>query len=164
MNNFTNNSTAPGTTVAPRIVAIGASAGALHALSLFFRAASAIPSDVAFVIVVHLAPGSESHLPGLLAKDTRLPVSAIEDGATLRAGHVYVIPPKVSVVIEQDTFRLRAAVDRPAIPMPIDAFFTSLAADQHDRAIGIVLTGANADGSAGLRAIKAEGGMVMAQT
>src|SRR5471032_594940 len=84
---------------APRIVAIGASAGGLHALSLFFRAASVIPDDVAFVIVVHLAPGSESHLPELLAKDTQLPVSVIEDGAMLRSGHVYVIPPKVSVVI-----------------------------------------------------------------
>lgn len=164
MNDSNKTSTAQGLAIAPRIVAIGASAGGLHALSLFFRAASEIPADVAFVVVVHLAPGSESHLPGLLAKDTRLPVSAIEDGATLRAGHVYVIPPKVSVVIEQGTFRLRAAVGRPAIPMPIDAFFTSLAADQHDRAIGVVLTGANADGSAGLRAIKAEGGMVMAQT
>jgi two-component system CheB/CheR fusion protein len=116
------------------------------------------------VIVVHLAPGFESHMPGLLAKDTPLPVSAIEDGAILRAGHVYVIPPAVSVVIERGVFRLQPTVDRPAIPMPIDAFFMSLAANQHDRAIGIVLTGANADGSAGLRAIKAEGGMVMAQT
>ena len=70
MNDSNNTSTAPGPAVAPRIVAIGASAGALHALSLFFRAASAIPNDVAFVIVVHLAPGSESHLPELLAKDT----------------------------------------------------------------------------------------------
>jgi len=164
MNESNNTSAAPGLPLAPRIVAIGASAGALHALSLFFRAASAIPSDVAFVIVVHLAPGFESHLPGLLAKDTPLPVSAIEDGAILRAGHVYVIPPKVSVVMERDTFRLRPAVDRPAIPMPIDAFFMSLAADQRERAIGIVLTGANADGSAGLRAIKAGGGMAMAQT
>jgi two-component system CheB/CheR fusion protein len=164
MNDSKNTSSAPELGVAPRIVALGASAGGLHALSQFFRAASAIPGDVAFVIVVHLAPGSESHLPELLSKDTPLPVAAIEDGARLRAGHVYVIPPKVSVVIEQDRFRLRAAVDRPAIPMPIDAFFTSLAAAQHDRAIGIVLTGANADGSAGLRAIKAEGGMVMAQT
>ncbi|HZZ02985.1 CheR family methyltransferase [Paraburkholderia sp.] len=164
MNDSNNTSAAPEAAVAPRIVAIGASAGALHALSLFFRAASAIPNDVAFVIVVHLAPGAESHLPGLLAKDTPLPVSTIEDGAILRGGHVYVIPPGVSVVIKQDTFRLRVAVERPAIPMPIDEFFTSLAADQHDRAIGIVLTGANADGSAGLRAIKAEGGMVMAQT
>ncbi|MFM0698224.1 chemotaxis protein CheB [Paraburkholderia sediminicola] len=128
MNDSNSTSTAPGLAIVPRIVAIGASAGGLHALSLFFRAASAIPSDVAFVIVVHLAPGAESHLPGLLAKETPLPVSAIEDGVTLRAGHVYVIPPNVSVVIEQDVFRLRAAVDRPAIPMPIDAFFTSLAA------------------------------------
>jgi two-component system, chemotaxis family, CheB/CheR fusion protein len=69
----------------------------------------------------------------------------------------------VSVVIKRGTFRLRPGVQRPTIPMPIDEFFISLAAGQHDRAIGIVLTGANTDGSAGLRAIKAEGGMVMAQ-
>lgn len=163
MNNSTNRSTVPGLTVPPRIVAIGASAGALHALSAFFKAASAIPGDVTFVIVVHLAPGFESHLPELLATDTPLPVTAIADGVILRAGHVYVIPPKVSAFIEQGAFRLRPAVDRPAIPMPIDQFFVSLAADQHERAVGVVLTGANADGSAGVRAIKAEGGMVMAQ-
>lgn len=163
MNNFSNISTASGPAVVPRVIAIGASAGALRALSLFFRSASTIPEDVAFVVVVHLAPDFESHLPALLAKDTLWPVTTINDGAPLRAGHVYVIPPKVSVAIEQDSFRLTAAVDRPAIPMPIDAFFMSLAASQHDRAIGIVLSGANADGAAGLRAIKAAGGMVMAQ-
>jgi len=149
---------------APRIVAIGASAGGLHALSRFFQAAAPIPGDIAFVIVVHLAPGAESHLPALLAKDTTLSVSVIEDDMVVRAGHVYVIPPKVSVHIVQGAFKVHAAVERPAIPMPIDALFSSLAADQHDRAIAIVLTGANADGSAGLRDIKAEGGMVMAQT
>ncbi|MEW9585169.1 chemotaxis protein CheB [Paraburkholderia sp. DGU8] len=163
MNESLRSSLAPNPTVAPRTIAIGASAGALHALSVFFRAAPAVPDDVAFVIVVHLAPDFESHLTELLARDTHLPVLAIEDGTSVRAGHVYVIPPAVSVVIEQGMFQLQPSVDRPAIPMPIDTFFMSLAADQHDRAIGIVLTGANADGSAGLRAIKAAGGMVMAQ-
>lgn len=123
-----------------------------------------MPHDVAFVVVVHLSPDSESHLPELLARDTSLIVSMIEDGALIRAGCVYVIPPKVSVSVSQGTFKLIPAVGRPEIPMPIDRLFSSLAADQHERAIGIVLTGANADGAAGLRAIKAEGGMVMAQT
>ncbi|WP_019936775.1 CheR family methyltransferase [Bordetella sp. FB-8] len=164
MNDSNNFPPTPQGATSPRIIAIGASAGALHALSLFFRAACAIPQDVAFVVVVHLAPGAESHLPELLSKDTSFAVSAIEDGAIPRSGNVYVIPPKASVMIEQGVFRLRPAVERPAIPMPIDEFFASLAADQHDRAIGIVLTGANADGSAGLRAIKAEGGMMMVQT
>jgi two-component system CheB/CheR fusion protein len=163
MNNANNIPSTPKAATVPRIVAIGASAGALHALSLFFRAASTIPHNIAFAVVVHLAPGAESHLPELLAKDTFFAVSAIEDGETLHAGHVYVIPPNVSVVIEHGSFRLLPGVQRPTIRMPIDEFFISLAADQHDRAIGIVLTGANADGSAGLRAIKAEGGMVMAQ-
>ncbi len=123
-----------------------------------------MPCDIAFVVVVHLSPDSESHLPELLARDTSLIVSMIEDGAPVLAGCVHVIPPKVSVSISQGVFKLMPAVGRPEIPMPIDRLFSSLAADQHERAIGIVLTGANADGSAGLRAIKAEGGMVMAQT
>jgi two-component system CheB/CheR fusion protein len=84
-----------------RIVAIGASAGALDALRRFFRAASSAPDNVAYVILVHLAPDFESHLPALLAHDTPLPVSAVEDGIAPRAGHVYVIPPAATVVIEQ---------------------------------------------------------------
>nr|WKF61265.1 Autoinducer 2 sensor kinase/phosphatase LuxQ [Paraburkholderia busanensis] len=163
MNTFTDLRPGSDTVVAPRIVAIGASAGALRALSRFFTAASAIPDGIAFVIVVHLAPEAESHFPELLGKDTSLPVVAIKHGALVRPGHVYVIPPKVSVTIEQDSFRLQEVPDRPAIPMPIDAFFMSLASNQRERAVGIVLTGANADGSVGVGAIKAAGGMVMAQ-
>ncbi|MFC0572735.1 CheR family methyltransferase [Paraburkholderia solisilvae] len=149
--------------MAARIVAIGGSAGALHALAQFFAAASEVPHNVAFVVVVHLSPDSESHLAELLAGATSFAVSAIEDNAPIVGAHVYVIPPKVSVTVSQGVFKLTPAVGRPEVPMPIDRLFASLAADQHERAIGIVLTGANADGSAGLRAIKAEGGMVMAQ-
>jgi two-component system CheB/CheR fusion protein len=148
---------------AARVVAIGSSAGSLHALGQFFASATGTWSDTAFVVVVHLPPDFESHLAELLAQSTSLAVSAIEDNAPIRGGHVYVIPPKVSVSVLHGAFRLAPAVERPEIPMPIDCLFASLAADQHERAIGIVLTGANADGSAGLRAIKAEGGMVMAQ-
>ncbi|MFL9946249.1 chemotaxis protein CheB [Paraburkholderia agricolaris] len=147
----------------PRIVGIGASAGGLKALGLFFRTACAMSKDTAFVVVVHLAPDAESHLPELLARETQFPVSVIEDAGLIQGGHIYVIPPKVSVTLSHGAFKLAPAAGRPEIPMPIDRLFVSLAADQHDRAIGIVLTGANADGAAGLRAIKAEGGMVMAQ-
>ncbi|GAB6851467.1 CheR family methyltransferase [Paraburkholderia kururiensis] len=148
---------------ASRIVAIGGSAGALQALGRFFRAASVIRPDIAFVVVVHLAPDAESHLAELLARATPLVVSVIEDGAPIMGGHVYVISPKFSVSVFHGLFRLSPAVGRPEIPMPVDHLFKSLATDQHERAIGIVLTGANADGAAGLRLIKAEGGMVMAQ-
>ncbi|MFP3644501.1 chemotaxis protein CheB [Paraburkholderia sp. SIMBA_054] len=148
---------------ATHFVAIGSSAGSLHALGQFFATASGAWSNTAFVVVVHLPPDSDSHLAELLAQSTSLAVSAIEDNAPILGGHVYVIPPKVSVTVARGAFRLAPAVSRPEIPMPIDRLFASLAADQHERAIGIVLTGANADGSAGLRAIKAEGGMVMAQ-
>jgi len=161
------NATPPSPASAPlrasRIVAIGASAGALQALGRFFRAATAIPPDIAFVVVVHLAPDADSHLAELLARATPLVVSVIDDGAPIMGGHVYVIPPKFSVSVFHGLFRLSPTVGRPEIPMPVDRLFKSLATDQHERAIGIVLTGANADGSAGLRLIKAEGGMVMAQ-
>jgi two-component system CheB/CheR fusion protein len=146
-----------------RIVAIGASAGALPVLGEFFRAASRIPTDMAFVVVVHLSPDSESHLPELLSKETALKVLVIEGGMPIEAGCVYVIAPKVLATVASGLFHLAPAVGRPEIPMPTDRLFASLAADQRERVIGIVLTGANADGATGLRAIKAEGGMVMAQ-
>jgi two-component system CheB/CheR fusion protein len=146
-----------------RIVAIGASAGALPVLGQFFRAASRIPKDIAFVVVVHLSPDSESHLPELLSKETALKVAVIEEAMPIQAGCVYVTPPKALTTVAGGVFHLAPAVGRPEIPMPIDRLFASLAADQRERAIGIVLTGPNADGATGLRAIKAEGGMVMAQ-
>ncbi len=127
---------------ASRIVAIGGSAGALQALGRFFRAASVIRPDIAFVVVVHLAPDAESHLAELLARATPLVVSVIEDGAPIMGGHVYVISPKFSVSVFHGLFRLSPAVGRPEIPMPVDHLFKSLATDQHERAIGIVLTGA----------------------
>jgi two-component system CheB/CheR fusion protein len=153
----------PSAPIPPRIVAIGGSAGALSALSKFFQASFAPPQDVVFVIVVHLSPDSPSHLADILSKDTTLPVSVIQDGGQLKAGHVYVIASGTSVEVIDGKFKLRRAAERPAVPMPIDLFFNSLAQAQGARAIAIVLTGANADGSAGVRAIKAQGGMVMAQ-
>jgi len=148
----------------PDIVAIGSSAGALPALKAFFRAFEAIRHEIAFVVVVHLPPDSHSNFPELLGMDTELAVSAIENGMRLRARHIYVIAPGTRVEIVEGAFVTHPAVERPAIPMPIDFLFRSLAKDQGERAIGIVLTGANADGSAGVKAIKAQGGMVMAQT
>jgi len=87
------NATPPSPASAPlrasRIVAIGASAGALQALGRFFRAATAIPPDIAFVVVVHLAPDADSHLAELLARATPLVVSVIDDGAPIMGGHVW---------------------------------------------------------------------------
>jgi chemotaxis response regulator CheB len=82
-----------------RVIAIGGSAGALHALSHFFRAASGVPADTAFVVVVHLSPDSESHLAELLARTTLFSVATIADNTPILGGHVYVIPPKVSVTV-----------------------------------------------------------------
>ncbi len=112
-----NDSSSPPATqtqpLAARIVAIGASAGALDALTRFFGAASGLPRGTAFVVVVHLPPDSESHLAELLGKASSFSVSAIEDNAPILANHVYVIPPKVSVTVSHGQFRLAPAVVRP---------------------------------------------------
>src|SRR6516225_3159883 len=146
------------------IVGIGASAGGLAAFEAFF---SGLPADtdpgLAFVIVQHLAPDHKSILTDLIRRYTRLQVYEVEDGMVVRPNCAYIIPPG------RDMACLRGALNllQPSAPrgqrLPIDFFFRSLAQDQEERAIGIVLSGTGSDGSLGVRAIKGEGGMVMAQ-
>ncbi len=146
------------------IVGIGASAGGLAAFEAFF---SGMPADtdpgMAFVLVQHLAPDHKSILAELVKRYTRMQVFEIEDGDTLAPNCVYIIPPARDLALLNGTLQLF----EPGMPrgqrLPIDFFFRSLAADLHERAIGIVLSGTGSDGSLGVRAIKSEGGMVMAQ-
>ena len=142
------------------VVGLGGSAGSLHAFERFF---TGLPrnSPMAFVVVSHLDPGLPSLLPDVLQRCTILPVMAITDGLALQADHVYVAPPGFSVAISNGTLLLEA-LER-AQGMVIDAFFTSLAADQRERAVGVVLSGMGSDGVQGLRAIKASGGLALAQ-
>jgi two-component system, chemotaxis family, CheB/CheR fusion protein len=145
-----------------RYVAIGASAGGLDALKRFFAAMPAHPG-LAFVIVVHLAPHHASLLAEILANSTSMPVAQAREGDRVEAQHVYVIPPNHFLRIEGGVLHLEPTVSRPAVPMPIDYFMRSLAADQQGAAIGIVLTGADHDGTLGLKEIKAANGFTMAQ-
>jgi two-component system CheB/CheR fusion protein len=146
------------------IVGIGASAGALPAFEAFF---SGIPADaepgMAFVLVQHLAPDHKSILVDLIKKFTKLQVYQAEDGMVVRPNCVYVIPPNRDMALMNGSLQLL----EPSLPggrrLPIDFFFRSLAQDQHDQAIGIVLSGTGSDGTLGVRTIKGEGGMVMAQ-
>jgi chemotaxis methyl-accepting protein methylase/signal transduction histidine kinase len=117
----------------------------------------------AFVVVVHLDPTHESLMAELLSKSTTLNVQQARDRQPLEADHVYVIPPSRSLTIDQGLIRLREAADRRELRGAIDNFLRSLAADQHDRAIAIILSGTGSEGTLGLREVKAEGGMVMAQ-
>ena len=146
------------------IVGIGASAGGLAAFEAFFSGmpASADPG-MAFVLVQHLAPDHKSMLTELIRRYTRMQVFEVEDGMRVQPNCAYIIPPNRDMAFLDGALQLL----EPAAPrgqrLPIDFFFRSLAADQHERAIGIVLSGTGSDGTLGLRAIKGEGGMAMAQ-
>jgi len=152
---------APGDAAFP-IVGIGASAGGLAAFEAFF---SAMPSGsgMAFVIVQHLAPDHKSILTDLIGRYTKMHVVEVEDGMVVRPDCAYIIPPNHDMAILNGTLNLLEFTAPRGQRMPVDFFFRSLAQDQHARAIGIVLSGTGSDGTLGIRAIKGEGGMVMAQ-
>ena len=146
------------------VVGIGASAGGLAAFEAFF---SGMPADtnpgMAFVLVQHLAPDHTSILTELIRRYTRMTVFEVEDGMTLQTNCVYIIPPNRDMAFINGTLELLEPVLPRGQRLPIDFFFRSLAADLHERAIGVVLSGTGSDGTAGIRAIKAEGGLVVAQ-
>ena len=144
------------------IVGIGASAGGVEALEAFFRA---MPADngMGFVIVTHLPPDRDSLLAEIIGRASHMPVVNARDGQLVEAQHVYVLPPGATLTIAAGRLRLRhiAAANRERTP--IDVFFTSLAEDQGERAIGIVLSGGGSDGTLGLKTIKENGGLTVAQ-
>lgn len=146
------------------IVGIGASAGGLAAFEAFF---SALPTDtdpgMAFVLVQHLAPDHKSILSELIRRYTRIQVFEVEDGMPVQINCAYIIPPGYDMALLNGTLHLLEPSAPRSQRMPIDFFFRSLAQDQHERAIGIVLSGTGNDGTQGVREIKGEGGMVMAQ-
>jgi two-component system CheB/CheR fusion protein len=143
------------------LVAIGASAGGLEALSELL---AALPpqSELACVIVQHLDPQHTSLLPELLAKKTALPVVPIQEGVAVEPRHVYVIPPNATVTMSGERLHLsRRGSDGPH--HPVDVFFRSLAEARGESAIGVVLSGGDADGALGTQAIKHGGGITFAQ-
>lgn len=147
------------------IVGIGASAGGLEAFESFF---SGMPTDMepgmAFILVQHLAPDHKSMLTDLIKRYTRMPVFEVEDGMSVRPNCVYIIPPNNDMAFINGSLQLFKPEEPRGLRLPIDFLFRSLAQDQHERSIGIVLSGTGSDGTLGIRAIKKEGGMVMAQT
>ena len=146
------------------IVGIGASAGGLAAFEAFF---SGMPADVepgmAFVLVQHLAPDHSSILTTLMQRYTRMKVYEVEDGMTVQINCAYIIPPNRDMAFLNGTLQLMEPTEPRGHRLPVDFLFRSLAQDQHERAIGIVLSGTGSDGTLGVRAIKSEGGMVMVQ-
>jgi two-component system CheB/CheR fusion protein len=144
------------------IVGIGASAGGLEAFEAFF---SHMPADtgMAFVLVQHLDPRHETLMPELLSKHTAMPVLLVSEDTPIRTDSVYVIPPNATVTIAECVLRISPRERTRGRRMPIDSFFRSLAEDQGDDAVGIVLSGTGADGALGVRALREHGAMTMVQ-
>ncbi|PSB31868.1 CheR family methyltransferase [Stenomitos frigidus] len=144
------------------IVGVAASAGGLEA---FTQLLSHLPLDtgMAFVLIQHLAPDHESMLTEILSRTTQIPVREVQNGITVEPNQVYVIPPNTKMILSGGMLQLSPREKVLGKYMPGDAFFTSLAADRGHKAIAVVLSGGDGDGSLGLTAIKAAGGVTFAQ-
>jgi two-component system CheB/CheR fusion protein len=144
------------------VVAVGASAGGLEA---FTQLLHGLPDNVgmAFVFIQHLDPTHHSMLAELLSKSSSLPVVEAKNRAELRPNCVYVIPPNVRMGILQNRLQLTPREQEHGLHLPIDFFMRSLAEERKDKAVGAVLSGTGSDGTLGLAAIKAEGGITFAQ-
>ena len=145
------------------IVGIGASAGGIEALEHFFRAT---PSDVgaAFVIVTHLNPNRESLLAGIVQRWTEMGVEVVADGILAQANRIYVLPENASLKLSDGHFELIRPRTTQRDHHPIDLFLSSLALDLGERAVAVILSGSDGDGTLGAKAVKERGGLTMAQT
>ena len=146
----------------PEIIVIGCSLGGMHALKMVLQA---IPADfqVPIAITQHRHKASNEGLPSFLRRASNLCVNDVEDKQWIKANCVYLAPADYHLLVERGTFSLSTeaavAYSRPSI----DVLFESAAEAYGDRAVGVILTGANADGARGVRRIKALGGFVVAQ-
>lgn len=144
------------------VVGVGASAGGLEALEELFNE---LPDDtgMAFVVIQHLSPDFKSHMEELLARRTKMPIHRVENGMEVEPNSLYLIPPKMEMVIREGKLLLTEKGPERSLSHPIDQFFRSLASDAGRYSIGIVLSGTGSDGSRGIRDIHEAGGLVVAQ-
>jgi len=144
------------------IVGIGASAGGLEALEQFFQN---MPSQngMAFVVIQHLDPNHTGIMPELLQRITAMKVSQVTDKLKVKPDCVYVIPPNKSMSILNGELYLFDPVEPRGLRLPIDIFFRSLAMDQKEKSVGIILSGMGSDGTLGVKAIKEANGLVLVQ-
>ena len=122
-----------------------------------------LDTGLGFVLVQHLDPQHESALTQLLKRATAMPVHEVSDHLRVEANHIYVIAPNTNLGIENGILKLKPRPQTSGAHHPIDSFFESLAQDQHERAMGVILSGTATDGTLGLEAIKGEGGITFAQ-
>jgi len=144
------------------IVAIGASAGGIEAFAELIRE---LPADtgMAFVLIQHLDPRHKSMLAELFSRQTTMSVKEVTDGMSVEPNHAYVIPPNASMTVSNRTLRLGPRIDSHGAHMETDRFMRSLAEDQGNRAIGVILSGTGTDGTLGMMEIQAHGGVTFAQ-
>ncbi|MBE0440331.1 MAG: chemotaxis protein CheB, partial [Gammaproteobacteria bacterium] len=146
----------------PRIVGIGASAGGLVALEQFLSQ-TPLDSMMAYIVVQHLDPTHKALLPELLQRFTTMPVREAKHDMRIEPDHVYVIPPNTELSVVDDRLKLA----KPAVPrgmrLPVNVLFSSLSSAQGDRAIAVILSGMGSDGTLGMQAIKAVGGLNVVQ-
>lgn len=144
------------------VVGIGTSAGGLEALESFFSNMP-LSNKLAFVVVQHLSPDYKSHMVQLLSKCTPMPVYEAKDGVMVTPSNIYLLPRRKNMTIFKGKLYLTDYNRGHGLNLPIDIFFRSLANDQGEKAIGVILSGTGSDGTRGIRTIKEMGGMVMAQ-
>ena len=144
------------------VVGIGASAGGLDA---FKKLISTIPEDsgMAYILVQHLHPHHESALPEILQRVSKIPVIEISDNVKVSPNNIYVIPSNKMLIATDGILKLSPREATNRINLPIDIFFSSLAEVHQAHAIGVILSGTGSDGTAGLKDIKDNGGLTLAQ-
>ncbi len=145
------------------MVGVGASACGLESLERLF---DPIPADcgMAFVVVQHLSPDFRSMMDELLARHTGLRIRRAEDGMPVEPNHLYLLPPKMEMIIAEGRLRLTEKDAKQGFTLPIDRFFRSLARDCGPRSAAIVLSGTGSDGSRGILEVAAAGGLVLSET
>ncbi|HEU4889531.1 MAG TPA: CheR family methyltransferase [Thermoanaerobaculia bacterium] len=141
------------------IVGVGASAGGIEPFLQILRELGDRPG-LALLFILHQEKNHESHLVEVVSRATKLPVTAVVDGEAVECDRVYIVPAAVELTLEKAKLRM---VQRPPHSLTIDFALRSLAEDQGDRAVGVILSGSGSDGSLGVKAIKGEGGITFAQ-
>ena len=144
------------------VVGMGASAGGIEAFSKFF---DAMPHDsgAAFVLVLHLDPTRESQMAKVLAAHTAMPVVQVEDQMQILPNHVYVIAPDRDLTVKAGVLHMIKPAEKRGHRHPVDVLFRSLAFDQGERVIAVVLSGTGSNGTDGLKEVRAAGGLILVQ-
>ena len=162
MASSTPNPPATKSALETRIVGIGASAGGLEAIQQFLEQVP-LQSDLAYIVVQHLDPTQKAMLPELLQRVTAMRVYEAKTDTHVERNCVYVIPPNTELSVANGALKLRKPVEPRGMRLPINVLFSSLASVQGERAVVVVLSGMGADGTLGVQAVKAMGGLTVVQ-